>query len=180
MVGLRIQSVVNRDAISGAETQVPINNRQPTTIRKDKVVIGNQTSEWITLVVAHPRQRCRRINIPESYAPPGGVQIQNRSLQELIVGSNSTMLDHQLCAVRLVQHGFQFRRRLIHAHIGIFNFPYIPFLLTPIDVGLGEGDLVPKPMKTSINAPVIRGGTVPVRRSNAGSENKDFHRLSSS
>src|SRR5262249_32881736 len=75
MVRLRIEAVIDRNAIFGAEIQIPVNNWLSSSISKNKVVIGNQTSEWITRVVSHSRQRSRRINIPEGHPPPGRAQI---------------------------------------------------------------------------------------------------------
>ena len=56
----------------------------------------------------------------------------------------------------------------------------IAFLLAAISVRLGEGDLMSQRVKLFVDAPVVGCGSIPIRRGDAGAENKNFHAAISS
>src|SRR5437764_12222324 len=90
------------------------------------------------------------------------------------------MLDHQVRSVCLVQHCLKLAGRLIHTHGCIPDAADIALLLPGVDVRFRKNNFVTEPLQIFINSAIVRGGAVPVRRSDAGSKNKNLHLPSSS
>src|SRR6185437_8527907 len=59
---------------------------------------------------------------------------------------------------------------------GVFH---IAVLLALIGIGFEERDVVPASMEGAHDAPVVSGGAIPIRRNQAGTEERDAHQAAS-
>ena len=85
------------------------------------------------------------------------------------------MLDHHVSAGGARQHHIQVAAWLVNDRLHPRKIATIAVLLPPVGIRLGESDLVTAPRQVFVAASIISGGAVPVRRNNAGTENKNLH-----
>ena len=126
------------------------------------------------MVLFHPRQSCRSIHIPERNFSALRLAIEDARFQLLIKYAYSAVFDHQIALAGFREQSRNVLRVLIHNGADIGKISGIAFLLAAISVRLGEGDLMSQRVQLFVDAPVVSCGPIPVRRGDAGAENKNL------
>src|SRR2546421_3745417 len=157
-----------------------LDDRRTAAISEDQIVFRYQPPKRIFRIFFNSRQSGWRVHVPESTQDSlSGVQC-NFSLQQLIVSADAAMLDYQICILRLFEHTGQLLRRGIHQTLQIAIVIVIAPLLPAVDVRFSERDFMTQCSEMFVDAAIVSSGSVPVRRSNTGTEDKYFHCESSS
>src|SRR4051812_3109736 len=89
IVRLRVQSVVNGNALTSAKPFIRRNNRLSAAVSKNQVILRNQTSEGICRIAANTIQRGGCIDIPECDCVAALLQPGHRLFEQLIENSDA-------------------------------------------------------------------------------------------
>src|SRR4051812_21551392 len=81
MMMIRIHSVVDGNAIGGAQPKIVIDDRLPTTVGKNKIVLRDRSQERIAVVLLNAGKRCRRIDVPKGYPRARRLAFQHSLLE---------------------------------------------------------------------------------------------------
>src|SRR5204862_7711067 len=101
-------------------------------------------------------------------ASPGSAQVaaleapRHRELKLGVIGSNSAVLDDQICLCRTRQHCGQLCWRGVDNAFNITVIARIALLLSSINVRFGEGDVVSQASQVAVKPTVVGRRSVPV------------------
>ena len=175
VMSIGIKSVVNRHAGSSSKPQIVADNRRPSTVGKNGVVLRNESAERVRVVRFDSRQGGRRIHVPENDLASRRPAGQDPSFQSLVIGADSTVLDHDLRLRGIADQFWNAVWRFIETNIRIVDVSGVPMILASVNGGFSEGDAVSEAVQVLINAAIVGGCAVPVRGRQAGAEDKNVH-----
>jgi hypothetical protein len=177
MVRRRIERVVDRHAAPRAEAFVGIYHRLAAAVGQHQVVARHQGAERVVRVLGQAVERGGGVDIPEHDARRRPLQFEHRAFEQRVEHADAAGLDHQVGATRVIHHAQRMLVALagIDDHLGPVGVGEVAVLLPAIGVGLVEAHAVAPLVQRTDDAAVIGGGTVPVGRDQARSEEGDIH-----
>src|SRR5262249_12178751 len=175
MMGSWVESVVDWMAIGRAQFCIVLHHRWPATIGKNKVVLRNQSTEWIPRIFFHSCQGRRRIYIPKSNFGLFRAVVEDFCLQQVVKNAHAAVLDNEITFTGGGEQRWNFWGVFVDDRGDIGKVTSVTLLLAAVGIRLSKNNLMPQRMQLFVNSTVVGGCSVPVGRGDAGTENKNFH-----
>src|SRR6185312_4650281 len=172
VMGLGIESVIDGVTIRSTQAQVVLYHGRSAAVCEDEIIFGNKPPEGITRIAFNSRKGDRGVYVPECNSRHSSPAIKNTFFQQLIKNADAAVFDHQVTVAGAPHQVVKFALRLIDDRLHIRQVAGIPLLLTAISVRLSKSNVVPEGVQLFVDAAVISGCTVPVRRGNAGTKDE--------
>ncbi len=131
-------------------------------VSEDKIVSRNEAAKRIVAIGLQTRQGRGRIDIPESDLRARRAALDHPLLQQFVVGSHAAVLDDKAGAGGPRQQCINIIGSAVNDHLRIIHVMAVAILLAPVDVGLGEDDVVAQRGKVPVDAAIISRGAVPI------------------
>ncbi len=149
-------------AVARSQGEVVAHDGSTAAVNEDEIVPRNEAAKRIVGIGLQAGQGRGRIDIPESDSRARRAALDHPLLQQFVVGSHAAVFDDKAGAGGPCQQCINIIGSAVNDHLRIIHVVAVAVLLTPVDIGLREDDVVAQRGKVPVDAAIISRGAVPI------------------